>query len=126
MVGYTTDETSNENMNRTLLDETVLQRIHQKGDPGVQDFVTYYTTSLKDLASVNIASTRYGMPIWEASAARSQRPSMCIRGLPSYEQCAVMAMLFVTRVRPRCAVIELMHAMHLEVFARMCVVYTCI
>jgi len=64
MVGFTKDPQKGENMRVVLMSDDETNNVNTSQEL----FNTYYTCSLKDLMSVNIAATRLGLPIWEIQA----------------------------------------------------------
>ena len=66
MLGYTKHETSGECLQHKVMTEAEVATIETTD--GKKDFGTFYTCSLKDLGSVNIAATRLGLPIWEVKS----------------------------------------------------------
>ena len=66
MLGYEKDPKKGENIQPVHMTAADVAAIKQS--TGATEFASYYTCSLKDMGSCNIAATRLGLPLWEVSS----------------------------------------------------------
>eukprot|EP00964_Phaeocystis_antarctica_P137135 scaffold101630_cov63-Phaeocystis_antarctica.AAC.3 len=68
MLGFEKDPTKGENIRDVEMSADETAAVKTAEPEGLTAFASYYTCSLKDMGSCNIAATRLGLPIWEVSA----------------------------------------------------------
>ena len=71
MLGYEKDPEKGVNINAVKMSAEEADAIKTNTPAGVAAFSSYYTCSLKDLGSCNIAATRLGLPLWEVYSQHS-------------------------------------------------------
>ena len=71
MLGYTKDPEQGVNINAVKMSTGEADAIKTNTPAGEAAFSSYYTCSLKDMGSCNIAATRFGLPLWEVSSQRT-------------------------------------------------------
>ena len=71
MLGFKKDPTKGENIRAVSMSADETAAVKTAEPEGLTAFASYYTCSLKDMGSCNIAATRLGLPIWEVSAQSS-------------------------------------------------------
>ena len=65
MFGYEKHPEKGENIKAVEMSEEDADAIKTNTPAGSAAFSSYYTCSLKDLGSCNIAATKLGLPLWE-------------------------------------------------------------
>jgi len=71
MLGYTKDPEQGVNINAVKMSTGEADAIKTNTPAGEAAFSSYYTCSLKDLGSCNIAATKLGLPLWEVFSQHS-------------------------------------------------------